>query len=139
LFKKVCLLKKQKKNLLFFFVLINKGDEVLELGGVSLRGKSALFVENLMNTIQNEFEIIVRNINSHSFLTTDINIQRRHSMDTSELSPTETINNPVIKSKSTTVYSLHKTSITIDKNKSLPTVIKIILKENFLFSLFLEK
>jgi hypothetical protein len=61
-------------------------------------------------------------------------------MDTSELSPTETINNPVIKSKSTTVYSLHKTSTTTNKNKSLPTVIKIILKEkkNF-FSLFLEK
>jgi hypothetical protein len=36
------------------------GDEVLEVGGVSLRGKSALFVENLMNSIQNEFEIVVR-------------------------------------------------------------------------------
>jgi len=36
------------------------GDEVLELGGVSLRGKSALFVDELVNKIQNEFEIIVR-------------------------------------------------------------------------------
>ena len=36
------------------------GDEVLEVGGVSLRGKSGLFVKNLMNSIQNEFEIVVR-------------------------------------------------------------------------------
>jgi len=82
-----------------------------------------------MNRIQNEFEIIVRNnINSHSFLTTDTNIQRRHSMDTSELSPIQTVNNTVIKSKSTTVSSLHKTSTTIDKNKSLP----IVRKKNYL-------
>ena len=49
-FKKVCfLLDKIKRK---FFFVINTGDEVLELGGVPLRGKSALFVENLMNTIQ---------------------------------------------------------------------------------------
>lgn len=39
---------------------LNLGDEVLEVGGVPLRGKSALFVQNLMNSIQDEFEIVVR-------------------------------------------------------------------------------
>ena len=45
-----------KRNLFFTYT----GDEVLEVGGVSLRGKSALFVQNLMNSIQDEFEIVVR-------------------------------------------------------------------------------
>ncbi len=39
---------------------VQEGDEVLEVGGVSLRGKSALFVRNLMNSIEDEFEIVVR-------------------------------------------------------------------------------
>jgi hypothetical protein len=39
---------------------VEEGDEVLEVGGVSLRGKSALFVKDLMNSIENEFEIVVR-------------------------------------------------------------------------------
>ncbi|CAF1131954.1 unnamed protein product [Adineta steineri] len=84
------------------------GDEVLELGGVSLRGKSALFVENLMNTIQNEFEIIVRKQSTNTFVTTDNNIQRRHSIDILKLAPT---NNTVTKSKSTSICSLQKKTI----------------------------
>lgn len=39
---------------------VEEGDEVLEVGGVSLRGKSALFVQNLMNSIEDEFEIVIR-------------------------------------------------------------------------------
>ncbi|CAF0805068.1 unnamed protein product [Didymodactylos carnosus] len=39
---------------------VRAGDEALEIGGVSLRGKSTLFVQNLMNSIQDEFEIVVR-------------------------------------------------------------------------------
>jgi hypothetical protein len=39
---------------------VEEGDEVLEVGGVSLRGKNALFVQNLMDSIENEFEIVVR-------------------------------------------------------------------------------
>ncbi|CAF1169552.1 unnamed protein product, partial [Adineta ricciae] len=84
--------------------IVQEGDEVLELGGVSLRGKSALFVENLMNTIQNEFEIIVRS-NTHSAITTDTNLQRRHSMEVLKLAST---NHSVTKSKSTSIYSLQK-------------------------------
>jgi hypothetical protein len=71
-----------------------------------------------MNTIQNEFEILVRsqstNLNSHSFLTADANIQRRHSMGTSQSIQNQTINNTVIKSKSTSIYSLHQTSPKLD-------------------------
>jgi hypothetical protein len=70
-----------------------------------------------MNKIQNEFEIIVRcqsaNTNPHSFLTADTNIQRRHSMDVLNLAPT---NNTVIKSKSTSIYSLHQKVITTTNN-----------------------
>jgi hypothetical protein len=74
-----------------------------------------------MNTIQNEFEILVRNqstnTNSHSFLTAiDTNIPRRHSMDTSQLSPNQTINNVVSKSKSTSSYSLHRTAAKQDES-----------------------
>lgn len=76
-----------------------------------------------MNTIQNEFEIIVRNQfipdNSHSFLTADTNIQRRHSMVTS---PTQPTNTPVIKSKSTSIYSLHKKSTNTTQDKPSTTV-----------------
>ena len=39
---------------------VKEGDEVVEVGGVSLRGKSVLFVQNLMNSIDNEFEIVIR-------------------------------------------------------------------------------
>jgi hypothetical protein len=39
---------------------VEEGDEVLEVGGVCLRGKSALFVQNLMNSIEDEFEIVIR-------------------------------------------------------------------------------
>jgi hypothetical protein len=58
---------------------MNTGDEALEVGGVSLRGKSALFVENLINSIQNEFEIVVRRyvttpIKSNQILFCSINL-----------------------------------------------------------------
>jgi hypothetical protein len=73
-----------------------------------------------MNKIQNEFEIIVRcqtaNTNSHSFLTADTNIQRRHSMDVLNLGLTQPTNNTVTKSKSTSIYSLHQKVITTTNN-----------------------
>lgn len=80
-----------------------------------------------MNTIQNEFEVIVRNQNNtHSFLTTDnTNIQRRHSMVTS---PTQLTNTPVIKSKSTSIYSLHQTSTNTEEEIPSTAVNK---KKNF--------
>ncbi|UJR21205.1 hypothetical protein I4U23_024302 [Adineta vaga] len=113
--------------------IVQEGDEVLELGGVSLRGKSALFVENLMNTIQNEFEIIVRSqsthVNSYSSQTTDMNIQRRHSMEVLKLAST---NHSVTKSKSTSIYSLQKkaATATIPENseeESKPSPTKMLL------------
>ncbi|UJR28278.1 hypothetical protein I4U23_009527 [Adineta vaga] len=108
---------------------VQEGDEVLEVGGVSLRGKSALFVQKLMNSIQNEFEIIVRSKHvippilppieihnsekiisnnyfksnlpiSQNSLTVDTNTQRRHSMDTSQLSLNHSNNNTIVKSQS---------------------------------------
>ena len=83
-----------------------KGDEVVELGGVSLRGKSAVFVENLVNTIQNEFEIIVRNQSRHPSLSTESNtIPRRHSVDTSA-SPF--IDHMATKSKSKSIEPIDK-------------------------------
>jgi hypothetical protein len=103
LFRKVGKKSIRRKKHCFFFVF-NKGDEVVELGGVSLRGKSAVFVENLMNTIQNEFEIIVRN--QFSFVPMDNNnIQRRHSVDTSA-SPI--VNNIMIKPKSKSIDSIEQ-------------------------------
>ncbi|CAF0865041.1 unnamed protein product [Rotaria sordida] len=111
---------------------VQEGDEVLEVGGVSLRGKNALFVQNLMNSIQDEFEIVVRSqhvippvslsieihkpekinsniqstnnnltVLSNTSLIVDPNIQRRHSMDTSQYSPTHLTTNTVVKSQST--------------------------------------
>ncbi|CAF1320422.1 unnamed protein product [Adineta ricciae] len=110
---------------------VQEGDEVLEVGGVSLRGKSALFVQKLMNSIQSEFEIVVRSKHivppvlppielrktehrksskhstsklpiSHNSLMVDNSMQRRHSMDTSQLSPNSlNTNNTVVKSQST--------------------------------------
>ncbi|CAF0816840.1 unnamed protein product [Rotaria sp. Silwood1] len=110
---------------------VQEGDEVLEVGGISLRGKSALFVQNLMNSIQDEFEIIVRSqhvipsvslsieihkpekripniqtnnnlgVSSNTSLIVDSNISRRHSMDTSQCSPTHSSTNTVVKSQST--------------------------------------
>jgi hypothetical protein len=114
-----------KNNYILFFVFLFsfKGDEVVELGGVSLRGKSAVFVENLMNTIQNEFEIIVRNQFVHSLLSTDNNnIQRRHSVDTST-SPI--INNIVIKSKSKSIDSIERIDKIIEEDETSRTVRKI--------------
>ncbi|CAF3890603.1 unnamed protein product [Rotaria magnacalcarata] len=114
---------------------VHEGDEVLELGGVSLRGKSALFVENLMNTIQNEFEIVVRsrttNIDADLSLTLDTTLARRHSMSTSQLplnEPTNNSNNTVTKSKSTStsISSLHqKSKVMIDNShqkQNLPPI-----------------
>jgi hypothetical protein len=96
-----------------------------------------------MSTIKNEFEIIVRNqsvnTNSQAFLTMDANISRRHSMDTSQLTPTEPTNNTVIKSQSTLIYSLHPTSTTTEGEKSSITVMKLFYKKKFLnyfFSFF---
>ncbi|CAF0755721.1 unnamed protein product [Adineta steineri] len=110
---------------------VEEGDEVLEVGGVPLRGKSALYVENLMNSIQDEFEIVIRSqyiippispaieifksdknhshnstknnvtVSPNLSLTVDSNNQRRHSMDTSQFSPTHLTNNTVVKSQST--------------------------------------
>lgn len=85
--------------------MLSLGDEVLELAGVSLRGKSAVFVENLMNTIKNEFEIIVRSQLISSFVPIEQNVQRRHSIDTSVIPVT---NNTVIKSKTTSISSLEQ-------------------------------
>jgi len=112
---------------------VQEGDEVLEVGGVPLRGKSALFVQNLMNSIQNEFEIVVRSQhiippssshvielqkseknsipiqNQHNtLLVVDPNTGRRHSMDTSPVTTTsiyhQTNNSSVVKSQSTTMH-----------------------------------
>ncbi|CAF4421945.1 unnamed protein product, partial [Rotaria sp. Silwood2] len=110
---------------------VQEGDEVLEVGGISLRGKSALFVQNLMNSIQDEFEIVVRSqhvippispsieihkpekknlnvqlnnslaVSSNTSLVVDSNIPRRHSMDTSQYSPTHSPTHTVVKSQST--------------------------------------
>ncbi|CAF3381368.1 unnamed protein product [Rotaria sp. Silwood1] len=116
--------------------IVQEGDEVLELGGVSLRGKSALFVENLMNTIENEFEIIVRsqsiNTNSDSLLPVDTNIQRTHTTEISPLPLTEPTNNTVTKSLSTAISSIDQTSkIKIDNSQqqqqqeqNLPSIAK---------------
>ncbi|CAF3574727.1 unnamed protein product [Rotaria socialis] len=115
---------------------VHEGDEVLELGGVSLRGKSTLFVENLMNTIQNEFEIVVRsrntNINADLSLTIDTTLPRRHSMSTSQLplnDPTNNSNNIVTKSKSASISSLHqKPKVMIDSSdqkQNLPPIITL--------------
>lgn len=99
---------------------------------MSLRGKSALFVENLMNTIQNEFEIIVRSrttpITLDSLPIVDNNVSRRHSVDASQLPLNEPTNtSSVTKSKSTSISSLHQTSkITIDndrKKQDLPSIV----------------
>jgi hypothetical protein len=83
-----------------------------------------------MNTIQNEFEIVVRNqsinINSHSYLTTDTtNIQRRYSMDTSLLSPIQSTNNTVVKSNSTSAYSFHQPSTITEEENTSTTVRKL--------------
>jgi hypothetical protein len=62
-----------------------------------------------MNKIQNEFEIIVRSqliIPSDKMnlsLSINSNVQRRHSMDTSHISPTHST---VMKSKSPSIESL---------------------------------
>ncbi|CAF0908919.1 unnamed protein product [Rotaria sordida] len=113
--------------------IVQEGDEVLEVDGVSLRGKSALFVENLMNTMQNEFEIIVRSqsikTNSDSLLPIDTNIQRRHTMGPSQLPITEPTNNTIIKSKSTSIPSLDEIlKIPIDnfekQEENLPSIPK---------------
>lgn len=91
---------------LSFCLLDALGDEVLELAGVPLRGKSALFVDNLMSTIQSEFEIIVRHQLISSFQPIEPNVSRRHSVDTTDIPAT---NNTVIKSKSTSISSLKQT------------------------------
>jgi len=100
-----------------------------------------------MNTIQNEFEIIVRcqsaNTNSHTFLTADTNIQRRHSMDVLNLGLTQPTNNTVTKSKSTSIYSLHQKVITTINNPNdqiIPPVIPSITKlQKVFFFLFVSK
>ena len=101
-------------------IVLSSGDEVLELAGVSLRGKSAVFVENLMNAIKNEFEIIVRNQLISSFVPIEQNVQRRHSVDTPTMPVT---NNTVIKSKTTSISSLEQ----IDKveEESIPITVRI--------------
>jgi len=87
-----------------------------------------------MNTIQNEFEIVVRNqsinINSHSYLTTDTtNIQRRYSMDTSLLSPIQPTNNIVVKSNSTLTYSFDQSPTITEEENPSTTVRKLFHKK----------
>jgi hypothetical protein len=115
----------------------------LEVGGVSLRGKSALFVKNLMNSIQDEFEIVVRSqniilpissqieiskpsksnltVSNNSSLIVDSNAQRRHSMDTSQYSPTAQINNTVVKSQSTFMSPQIDHSSNVSEQFLIPT------------------
>ncbi|CAF3809687.1 unnamed protein product [Rotaria magnacalcarata] len=141
---------------------MNIGDEVLELGGVSLRGKSALFVQNLMNSIQDEFEIVVRSqhvipttsplieihkpssitsnnrlaVLSNSSLTVDQTVQRRHSMDTTQHSQQNSANNAVFKSLSTVIPLSTKESNDVPDQLLLPTMTrkKSISSKERLFS-----
>lgn len=130
---------------------VQEGDEVLEVGGVSLRGKSALFVHNLMNSIEDEFEIVVRSqhvippnsppiqihkpkkphSNTHlqtnltpSYLMVDSNTQRRHSMDTYQASPTTTTTtttSTVVKSQSTIMPLPNEDSSKVSETMLSPT------------------
>ncbi|CAF4598634.1 unnamed protein product [Rotaria socialis] len=137
-------------------------DEVLELGGVSLRGKSALFVQNLMNSIQDEFEIVVRSqhvipttsppieihkpesiksnnrlaVLPNSSLAVDQTIQRRHSMDTTQHSQQHSANNPVAKSLSTMLPLPTKESNDVSDQLLSPTMTrkKSISSKERLFS-----
>ena len=98
--------------------LLQLGDEVLEIGGVSLRGKSALFVENLMGKIHDEFEIILRDrhaspsadasseFSRSSSVITDDNEQRASSMRAPKLSPIQSRTNTM--SKSVSLHSCHQ-------------------------------
>jgi hypothetical protein len=76
-----------------------------------------------MNTIQNEFEIIVRNQFVHSFLSTDNNIQRRHSVDTSAGQLT---NNIVVKSKAKSIDVIEPIDTIVEEDKTSRTVRKLV-------------
>jgi hypothetical protein len=127
------------KNLFLYpltFSTLISGDEVLEVAGVSLRGKSALFVENFMRNLQNEFEITIRhqtaNANDevnptpveHRTELTNASVERHPSMGASPLISQPSNSNSTCKSKSTSIYSLNQATSgpsEIPASNDLPT------------------
>ena len=101
--------------------LLIVGDEVLEIAGISLRGKSGLFVEDLMNKLQDEFEILIRHQNNtNDVINTDISSLPTDTKQEQRLSMGPTFPS-ISQVKSTSISSFHpNTSTTSVKNFLLP-------------------